>query len=132
MAAALLRLNVDHLRQPENAFFGHLLETFVVGEFAKQQSWSAADLGLSHWRDRDGREVDIVVELPGGGVVAIEVKSGRDVLDADLRHLEYFRELLGPRFVHGLVLYLGETVSAVGDRLTAAPLSALWMVKAPR
>jgi len=42
--------------------FGHLLETFVVGEILKQASWTGDIAGVGHWRTHDGHEVDLVIE----------------------------------------------------------------------
>ena len=55
--------------------FGHLMETFVVGELRKQASWLADPVTLGHWRTSDDVEVDVVVERDDGGVVGFEVKT---------------------------------------------------------
>lgn len=41
------------------AEFGHLLETFVVGELLKQASWSDNIAAVGHWRTHDGQETDL-------------------------------------------------------------------------
>jgi len=126
LAAALLNTSVDDLRRPESGLAGPLLETFVVGELARQLSWNETPIRLFHWRDRDGREVDLIAESSDGRVAAIEVKAARDVDEHDFRHLVTLRDRLGDRFVNGAVLHLGERPLAFGDRLTALPVSALW------
>lgn len=126
LAAALLNTSVDDLRRPESALAGPLLETFVAGELARQLSWNETPVRLFHWRDRDGREVDLIAESSDGRVAAIEVKAARDVDEHDFRHLVTLRDRLGDRFVNGVVLHLGERPLAFGDRLTALPISALW------
>ncbi|MGI8792338.1 MAG: ATP-binding protein, partial [Acidimicrobiales bacterium] len=56
--------------------FGHLLESFVVGEIRKQVSWLDDRATLGHWRVDDD-EVDVVVEFDDGRVLAFEVKSNQ-------------------------------------------------------
>ena len=85
----------------------------------------ATKAGLHHLRDRDGAEVDVVIEGADGRVVGIEVKASAAVTVADFRWLAWLRDKLGDRFVAGIVLYAGERPLAFGDRLSAVPLSAL-------
>lgn len=124
-AAHLVGAGVDDLAQLESPWFGPLLESFVVGEIAKQASWAEQPVRLGHYRDRDQREVDLVVER-GRDVVAIEVKATATPLSKHARHLEYLRDRLGERFCQGIVLHTGPHRLALGDRLVAAPVSSLW------
>ncbi len=104
---------------------GQLLETFVFGEIAKQAAAHPERIGLYHLRDKDGYEVDIVVQR-GTQHVGIEVKAASSVHEADFRGIKRLRELLGVRFHGGIVLYDGDHVLPFGERLLAVPLSALW------
>jgi predicted AAA+ superfamily ATPase len=61
----------------------------------------------------------------------IEVKAASSVREGDFRGLKRLRELLGPRFHSGIVLYDGEHTLPFGERLLAVPLSALW-ARSPR
>jgi uncharacterized protein len=70
LAAALFEVDADALRRPESSVSEAFLESFVVGEVARQLTWSDTEASLFHWRDRDGAEVDIVLERPNGGVVS--------------------------------------------------------------
>lgn len=72
-----------------------------------------------HWRDRAGREVDLVVEH-GRRLLALEVKSGRSVDVRDAAHLRLFRERY-PECRVGVVLYGGDEVRVLGDGLLALP-----------
>ena len=110
--------------QPELA--GPLLETFVVDELFRQQSFSETRCTLSHFRTRSVGEVDIVVEGPGGAIVGIEVKAADTATSADARGLATLRDHAGERFVRGLVLYTGEHWLSLGDRIEAAPIASLW------
>jgi predicted AAA+ superfamily ATPase len=126
LATATLNVAVDDLRRPESSFAGAVLETFVVGEAARQLSWNETPARLFHWRDRDGREIDLIAEASDGRVTAIEIKAARDVDEHDFRHLATLRDRIGDRFINGVVLHLGHRPLPFGDRLTALPVAALW------
>lgn len=106
---------------------GPLLESFVVGELSKQATWSERDIALSHFRDRAGAEIDVIVEdRDSGAICGIEVKASATPTQRDARHLAYIRDRLGRRFTLGVVLHTGDVVLPLGDRLWAMPVSALW------
>lgn len=116
-----------HTRDPAALTeFGHLLETFVVGELIKQLSWHDEELRISHFRTHDGVEVDAVIEGADSRVVAVEVKAGGQVRAADLDGLRLLRDRLGDRFVGGVALYLGPLAYTVEDRLHVCPVDLLW------
>jgi hypothetical protein len=95
-------------------------------EFNKQQTWSDTSYTLFHYRDRDNKEVDIILELDGGKVIAIEIKAASSFSQKDFTGLKTLRSLLGSRFHCGIVLYTGSEVQPFGDRLYAAPISSIW------
>lgn len=120
-APKLSRLNATALQQ-----FGHLLETFVVGEVRKQLSWLDGIGSVGHWRTRDGIEVDLVIERDDGATAAIEVKAGTRVDGKDLSGLRVIRDALGDSFAAGVVLHTGERSYVADDRLYALPVDRLW------
>lgn len=126
IACHLHGLGVDQLARAGNTVAGALLESFVVGEIQRHIPWSMERPNLHHYRDKAQREIDVVLETRDGRVAAIEVKAARDVDDDDFRHLRWFRDTVGERFVSGVVLHLGERTLPAGDRLTSMPVSALW------
>lgn len=126
LAASLVGASTDRLADPTFAASGALLETFVAAEIGKQLTWSSVRAEQFHFRDRDQREVDIVLEATDGRVVGIEVKAARDVDETDFRWLAYLRDRIGARFVQGVVVHLGSAPLPFGDRLTALPISGLW------
>jgi uncharacterized protein len=126
ITAHLRRQSIDQLRNPIHAEAGALVETFVVGEILRAASWSEVRPFTSHFRDSEQREVDLILETPDGRVIAIEVKTAMDVDNSDFRWLTYLRDRLGERFLHGLVVHLGDRPLPFGDRLTALPISTLW------
>ena len=103
-----------------------LLESFIVGEIARQLSWSDTEATMFHWRDRDGAEVDIVLEQPNGNVVGIEVKASFDVHAGDAKGLRALRDRLGLTFVAGIVLHCGDRVQRLDEQIVALPNAVLW------
>ena len=103
-----------------------MLETFVVAELAKQASWSESGVALYHFRSAAGREVDIVLEGSGGRVAGVEVKASSAVSASDFAGLAALAETAGRKFVRGVLLYDGDALVPFGERLVAAPVSALW------
>jgi len=129
LAARLLRLAAPKLaRRDATALqqFGHLLETFVVGEVRKQLSWMDGVVSTGHWRTRDGAEADLVVERDDGSIVAFEVEAGSRVDHRDLGGLRTIREALGDALVAGAVLHTGERSYLADDRIYALPVDRLW------
>ena len=108
------------------AEFGHLLETFVVGELLKQASWHSDIAGVGHWRTHDGHEVDLVVERSDGTVTAFEVKAASRADQRDARGLRALRRALGDAFNAGFVLNTGNLSFRLEDRIMVAPIDALW------
>ena len=124
--AAHLQGLSDARLQRDRARIGPLLENLVLGELARQLTWASEPVHLSHYRTKDGVEVDAVLEHDDGRVVAIEVKAASTVRQDDFRHVVHLRERLGDRFHAGLVLHLGSVAAPFGSALHALPVSALW------
>ncbi|MGH9182131.1 MAG: ATP-binding protein, partial [Acidimicrobiales bacterium] len=126
LAAHVLGVDGAGLARPTSASAGPLLESFVAGELARQLTWSRSDAVLRHWRDRDGREVDLVLDASDGTVAGIEVKAAVDVSDADFRGLRTLRDRLGTAFRGGVVVHCGDRARPFGDRLYSVPVSMVW------
>jgi len=110
----------------DRGVFGKLLETFVFAEVLKQISWMEGSYMVSHYRDKDLDEVDLVVENGAGAVVAVEVKAGATVDSGDFKGLRKIGAACGDDFKLGMVLYDGERSVPFGKRMYAVPLSCLW------
>lgn len=104
---------------------GQLLETFVATELLPHLETAAQRTSLMHFRDRTGREVDLVLER-SGRFVGLEVKSSTVARRRDAIHLTWLKAQLGERFSFGAVLYTGQIPFEIEDRIWALPLSALW------
>ena len=124
-ACALRDYPTDRLaREPSR--LRPLLKTFVLQELQRQASWRSEPLRFSHFRDRNGRTVDVVLERDAR-VAGVSVKFG-ETFDArkDFRGLRRLREAAGANFTAGALLYGGDTCLSVGPQLYAVPLRLLW------
>jgi uncharacterized protein len=127
--AWLLNLTPQKIAQAAPAAlteYGHLLETFAVGEILKQASWSDAPVTAGHFRTEAGDEVDLVLERDDGQVVAVEVKAGSRISGEDFRGLRQLKEHLGPRLEEAIILHTGGHAYVHDDWVTVLPLDRLW------
>jgi predicted AAA+ superfamily ATPase len=125
LLAHLTNVNATSVvRSPTSA--GSIFETFAVMELARQRSWAENPATLFHYRDKQQREVDVVLELGSGEVAGVEIKTAAGVRPGDFAGLSYLRDKLGSRFKAGVVLYTGKQALSFGDRLSAVPLCGLW------
>jgi predicted AAA+ superfamily ATPase len=126
LAGAVLRLDTNGVLRHGDVF-GRLLESFVVSQLRAEVPVSASRPRLYHVRQQQGRlEVDILVELGGGRLIAIEVKADAAPTVQAARHLMTMRDRFEQEFVAGIVLHTGPRTYALSDRIVAAPISTLW------
>ena len=126
LAAHLLGASEADLRRVGHPALGGLVETFVHAELMKLATVSEVPVSIWQFRDKDVREVDFVLEGPGGSVVGIEVKATTSPGADTAKHLRWLRDRIGDRFAAGIVLHLGQRASSFGDGIWAVPVSALW------
>lgn len=112
--------------QKNRLLLGPLLENFVVSEVHKLTTWSQPRLRISHYRNKEQDEVDLVIEDAKGRVVGIEVKATATVRPSDFKGLRQLQAAAGDKFVQGLVLHDHDRITPFGERLHAAPVSLLW------
>jgi predicted AAA+ superfamily ATPase len=105
---------------------GALVEAFVGMELVRLAAVDRSRAAVHHYRTHTRAEVDYLLETPDGRIVGVAVKAGATVGADDFRHLAGLRDLVGRRFVRGVVLHLGERALPFGDRLAAWPITALW------
>ena len=106
--------------------FGPLLESFVGSELRKLVGWSDARATLSHFRTKDGDEVDFVLEDQQGRIVGIEVKASATLRGGDFSGLRKLEAAAGDKFVRGIVLHDHDSIRPVSGTLCGAPVSVLW------
>jgi uncharacterized protein len=107
---------------------GRLLDTFVAAQLRAELAVSRRRPRMYHVRTEGGRrEVDLLLELSGGEVLGFEIKAAASVGLDSARHLVWLRDELGDRFLHGFVLHTGPGLFELGHRISAAPISSLWI-----
>ena len=125
LLAALRRVDAATITRDRREA-GPLLECFVHGEIAKAAALSDETMTVSHYRDKDRVEVDLVLERSPGEIVGIEVKAGATVRPDDFKGLTRLKSVAGDRFACGIVLHDGERVQQTAERLFAMPVKMLW------
>ncbi len=125
LLAAIRDITADKILTDRN-LLGPLLETFVFSELSKLANFTGKRYEFFHFRDKENREVDFVIQDSEGKIVGIEVKSAATVTAADFAGLRKLADGCGKRFLLGLVLYDHKNTVPFDERLFAAPLSALW------
>jgi predicted AAA+ superfamily ATPase len=128
LAAWLLGKTPTALAEPTDSAAGQLVETLVYSELRRQLTWSDTEASIFHWRDREGAEVDLVLEAADGRVIGIEVKTSSSPRAEWFRWLSRMRGAVGDQFTAGITLYTGAQVLPFGDRLYAAPIQSLWQL----
>lgn len=109
--------------------YGGLLENFVLMEGFKHLAWSKNFGRFYHFRDRQKKEVDIVLETDNGSLVAIEVKASSTVTPRDFVGIEKFRAHVGDAMISGVVFYSGREIQRFkfSDHYGyALPIALLW------
>ena len=94
LACSLLGLSPKSLWNDRETL-GQLLESFVYGELRRQATAAETPIEFFHFRDRDGAEVDVVLEHSGSMITGVEVKAASTVHPADFRGLRRLREAAG-------------------------------------
>lgn len=125
LVCALLGVDAAVL-SADRPLLGQLLETFVFQELRRQASWQEEPIAFYHFRDKDGAEVDIVLERGGQRLAGIEIKTSATVTSSDFRGLRKLKESAGKRFAAGVVLYDGEVTAPFGVGMAAVPIRMLW------
>jgi uncharacterized protein len=124
-AAAARLTQQDVLRDSD--LLGRYFDAFSTAQFRPEVALMYPRPGLHHLRLEAGRrEVDLVVELGPGQVLAFEFKAGAAPDEDDAKHLFWLRDQLGKGFVGGAVIHSGPAIYELGDRVYAIPLCAVW------
>jgi predicted AAA+ superfamily ATPase len=126
LVGAALRVDEASVMR-DGDLMGRVLDTFVAAQLRPEMETSARRPRVFHLRDKNGRhEIDLLAELGGDRVVAVEVKASASPGGRDAAHLEWLRDRLGDRFLAGVVLHTGPRTFPLSDRIAAVPIAALW------
>ena len=125
LLAAMRRIDRTAMERNRGSL-GPLLECFAYTEIAKAVALHDDSIAISHYRDKDGAEVDLVLERSPGQVVGIEIKAGATVRPDDFKALARLEAATGDQFVCGILLHDGERIQQTASRMFAMPIKALW------
>lgn len=109
------------------SLFGSVFESYVVNELLRTLPFLDWNIRAFHWRVSNYREIDMILERDGS-LVGIEIKASTYVHSKVIDHLRWFATE-GPgrnRQFTGLIIYLGNKIVPLGDKIFAVPVSALW------
>ncbi len=127
-ALAMAAARIDEtavLSDPD--LLGRLLDTLVVAQLRPELDLLQPRARLHHLRTEAGRqEVDLVIDLGGGRLIAAEVKATSAPTSKDARHLAWLRDELGDSFTRGIVFHTGRHPYPLDDRIWALPIATLW------
>ncbi len=83
---------------------------------------------MYHYRDRDKREIDFLIESSDGALLGVEVKSGSAVSKDSFKHLEWFKaNIAKDKGFIGVIFYTGDQLASFGENMWAVPMSVLWV-----
>jgi uncharacterized protein len=122
---ALLDASVSGPVSPRDGpLLGRLFESLVTLGVRVQAQ--AAEAVVRHLRTRGGeREIDLIVERADHRVVAIEVKLGATVGDADVKHLRWLASAIGPDLLDAVVITPGAEAYRRSDGIAVVPAALL-------
>ena len=124
LAASLLGVDAELLYK-DRTMLGQILETFVFQELKRQAGWNDRPVQFYHFRDKDGVEVDMVLEQ-AGRIAGVEVKAAATVTGRDFSGLKKLRESTDERFAAGVLIYDGENAVGFGENIYAVPVRVIW------
>jgi len=126
LMTTLLRWKVDQVRFDSDRS-GKLMETFAFNEIMAQVEAGDGLYELFHYRDREKREIDFLIEREDNALLGIEIKAGSAIGKNDFKHMKWFQNnLVKNQTFIGLILYTGEFPASFGDNLWAVPFGLLW------
>lgn len=104
LLSALLGITSEHalLLHPSR---GSFFETLMITEFLKYAFHTRKQFEGYFWRDREGHEVDLIINL--SVPIAIEFKASTTLHSDDFRHLHYFGTRSDTPVTHRYVIYGG-------------------------
>ncbi|MFT4232523.1 MAG: DUF4143 domain-containing protein [Leucobacter sp.] len=105
-------------------WLGALFESLVTQSVRVYAEANGARVGHLRTKNTD-HEIDLIVERPDGGIVAVEVKLAATVDDRDVRHLNWLQAELGDQVLDRIVITTGPFAYRRADGVGVVPLALL-------
>ncbi len=103
-----------------------LLRGMVAAHLLQQQPTSQVEHRVSHLRERNGLEVDLVIELPDDSILGIEVRTAASLRPHQFGRLRALADRADRRFQGGVVLNTAARGHSYGHRMWSLPIAAVW------
>jgi uncharacterized protein len=117
------------LRDPDHAaagpMAGPIFETAVLSEITRAYLQRGVESQIYFWRTSAGQEVDFVVEIAPGSLVAIEAKLSATPRPTMAQGIHRLQEDLGSGLKAGFLVHTGRTRLPLGAGVTALPYGEL-------
>jgi predicted AAA+ superfamily ATPase len=124
LAAYLTRWHTPDVLKT-GAMAGAFFETFVIAEIIKSYSnMGILDLPLYFYRDRDGNEIDLLIE-DGGYLHPLEIKKHADPLKSDLAGFSILTKIPNLKRGQGGVVCLYNRLATLQENDKSIPINML-------
>jgi len=124
LAAYLTRWSTMDVMK-NGAMAGPFFETFVISEIMKSYANKGIlDLPLYFYRDRDGNEIDLLIE-DGGTLYPIEIKKHADPVESDVSKFAVLDKVRTVKRGQGGVICMYENLATLHGNDRTIPLSML-------
>jgi len=107
VASSLLRIT-DPETLSTHYLTGALFENMVISELIKRQVHSGKRPSVYYWRESNGVEIDCIIEQESGGIIAIEIKSGKTYNSDYIRNLSLFPSEYKGHEIRKITIYGGD------------------------
>ena len=112
--------NPDVLRN--GAMSGNIFETFVVSEILKSYSNSGSGTdNIYYYRDKDKREIDLLIEVDNT-IHPVEIKKSGTINKDWIKSFSVLEKIPGKQVGHGAVICLAENRLPINDNVDALPI----------
>jgi predicted AAA+ superfamily ATPase len=124
LAAYLTRWNTPDVLK-NGAMAGAFFETFVISEIIKSYANNGIlDFPLYFYRDRDGNEIDLLIE-DGGTLYPIEIKKHADPVKSDIAKFSIVDKIPNMKRGAGGVVCLYENLATLSGNDKSIPIAML-------
>ncbi len=106
LVCSLLGIKDKNQVQP-HYLYGALFENFIINEFQKFFYNNVIEPELYFWRDKNGKEIDLIIEMQNK-LMAVEIKAGETFVGDYFKNLKYWNKLSGNSEENSFIVYGGK------------------------
>ncbi len=101
-----------------------IFETFVVAEIIKSYFFRGRQPPLYYYRDKEGREIDLLIEKEGV-LTPIEIKKAINITNDDVKHIKYFQKNIKESSSKGAVICLEKAARPFDRSIDIVPVGLI-------